>query len=222
LKVKDDGPGIDPARLPKIFSPFYTSKDTGTGLGLAISKRLALAMGGDVSVASVLGEGSTFRFVVPLRRAEAADAGPAADASAERSGPLAAEHPLRILLAEDNRVNQKVALRLLERLGYTPDLAENGAEVLAALDRTAYDVVLMDVQMPGIDGLEATRRIRAATSRPQPRVVALTANVLAGEREACREAGMDDYVSKPIDRAALVAALRRCPVGPAARGTGTA
>jgi CheY-like chemotaxis protein len=119
-------------------------------------------------------------------------------------------------------VNQKVALRLLERLGYAPDLAENGAEVLAALARVAYDVVLMDVQMPGIDGLEATRRIRGAVGGPQPRVIALTANVLAGEREACRAAGMDDYVSKPIDRAALVAALRRCVPSTAADARGSA
>jgi signal transduction histidine kinase/ActR/RegA family two-component response regulator len=230
LAVRDTGIGIPEDSQPRLFHSFSQVDSStarrfgGTGLGLAISKRLALAMGGDVSVDSVLGEGSTFRFVVPLRRAEAVVVGPASEASDERPARLAAEHPLRILLAEDNRVNQKVALRLLERLGYTPDLAENGAEVLTALERVAYDVILMDVQMPGIDGLEATRRIRAAVHGPQPRVIALTANVLAGERDACREAGMDDYVSKPIDRAALVAALRRCATRAATdvRGTGTA
>jgi CheY-like chemotaxis protein len=122
---------------------------------------------------------------------------------------LATRHPLRILLAEDNAVNQKLALRLLERMGYAADLANNGVEAVAAVTRGDYDVVLMDVQMPEMDGLEATRRLRASPSAPPIRIVAMTANAMAEDREACFAAGMDDYVSKPIRVGELTAALVR-------------
>jgi CheY-like chemotaxis protein/HPt (histidine-containing phosphotransfer) domain-containing protein len=128
--------------------------------------------------------------------------------------------PLRILLAEDNSVNQKVALLLLERLGYKADLAANGLEVLAALRRQDYDVILMDVQMPEMDGLEAARRIAADPPRGQrPHIIAITANVLRADRDACLAAGMEDYLSKPILledlRAALVRAEPSCAAAPA-------
>jgi CheY-like chemotaxis protein len=117
-------------------------------------------------------------------------------------------HPLRILLAEDHPVNQKVALKLLKQMGYRADVASNGLEVLDALDRQAYDVVLMDVQMPQMDGLEAARRIRAAMADDvRPRIIAMTANAMEGDREKCLEAGMDDYLSKPIRIPALKEAL---------------
>jgi signal transduction histidine kinase/DNA-binding response OmpR family regulator/CHASE3 domain sensor protein len=121
---------------------------------------------------------------------------------------MAKRRPLRILLAEDNAVNQKLALRLLERMGYRADVAGNGLEAIAALERQPYDVILMDVQMPEMDGLEATREIRRRWSGPvRPRVVAMTANAMQGDRELCLEAGMDDYVSKPISADELVRAL---------------
>ena len=126
---------------------------------------------------------------------------------------LAHEHPLRILLAEDNAVNQKLALRLLSNMGYAADLAGDGLQAIAALEARDYDVVLMDVQMPELDGLEATRRIRAQWPAGRPHIVAMTANAMAGDREACLAAGMNDYVSKPIRPAELAAALRRAPVG---------
>jgi CheY-like chemotaxis protein len=114
-------------------------------------------------------------------------------------GATASRHPLRILLAEDNVVNQKLALRLLQRLGYRADLARNGLEAIAHLERQAYDLVLMDVQMPEMDGIEASRRICAGRSaHDRPRIVAMTANAMPGDRQACLAAGMDDYLTKPI------------------------
>jgi len=121
------------------------------------------------------------------------------------------DHPLRILLAEDNVVNQKVALRILERLGYRADVAANGLEVLEALERQSYDVVLMDVQMPEMDGEEATRRLRGQwPEERQPRIIAMTAHAMAGDRERYLAAGMDDYVSKPVRVEELVEALGKC------------
>jgi CheY-like chemotaxis protein len=123
---------------------------------------------------------------------------------------MAANHPLRILLAEDNAVNQKLALRLLSQMGYRADVAANGLEAVQAVERQPYDVVLMDVQMPELDGLDATRRIcsrRRAGERP--RIIAMTASAMQGDREECLAAGMDDYVSKPIRVEELVTALQR-------------
>jgi CheY-like chemotaxis protein len=121
---------------------------------------------------------------------------------------MAERHPLRILLAEDNVVNQKLALRLLQQMGYRADVASNGIEAIESVERQAYDVVLMDVQMPEMDGLEASRRITAKyPAAERPRIVAMTANAMQGDREACLAAGMDDYVTKPIRVDALVAAL---------------
>jgi CheY-like chemotaxis protein len=127
---------------------------------------------------------------------------------------LAARHPLRILLAEDNPVNQKLAIRLLAQMGYSTDVANNGLEALAALEAKPFDVILMDVQMPELDGLETTRRIRADRGAAAgPWIVAMTANALAGDRELCIAAGMNDYVSKPIRPAALATALAGAPSG---------
>jgi CheY-like chemotaxis protein len=134
----------------------------------------------------------------------------AAPSKSKLDPTMAARHPLRILLAEDNVVNQKLALRLLQQMGYRADLASNGIEAIESVERQTYDVILMDVQMPEMDGLEASRRITAKwTPGERPRIVAMTANAMQGDREMCLEAGMDDYVTKPIRVEALVEALMR-------------
>lgn len=226
--VSDTGIGIPPDRVDRLFESFsqvdvsITRRYGGTGLGLAICRRLVQLMGGTITVESEPGRGSTFSFTV--RAAAAAEpAGPVAAADDAPLDPRTAERfPLRILLAEDIAVNQKLAVAMLERMGYRPDVVANGCEVLEALERQAYDVVLMDVRMPEMDGLEATRRIRATLPPDrQPRVVALTAHALREDRQMCLNAGMDDYLSKPFQPAELKAALRRCAEALAARA-GTA
>jgi signal transduction histidine kinase/ActR/RegA family two-component response regulator len=216
--VRDSGIGLSDAAIAKLFRR-YTQADAGTarqyggtGLGLAISRQLAELMGGALQVESAgAGQGSTFAFTI---RAPAVAASlVAADAAPVRADPgMATRHPLRILLAEDNVVNQKLALRLLQRMGYAADLARNGMEALAAINAQRYDVVLMDVQMPGMDGLAAAREINArAPDGDRPRIVAMTANAMQGDREACIAAGMDDYLTKPIRVDRLVAALTQTP-----------
>jgi CheY-like chemotaxis protein len=136
----------------------------------------------------------------------------AAPAQPRTDPEMASRHALRILLAEDNAVNQKLALRLLQQMGYRADLASNGLEAIECVARQTYDVVLMDVQMPEIDGLEASRRITARwPAGERPRIIAMTANAMQGDRELCLAAGMDDYVSKPIRVDELVAVLQSVP-----------
>jgi PAS domain S-box-containing protein len=218
--VRDTGIGIAPDRIDRLFQSFsqadvsISRRYGGTGLGLAISKRLSEAMGGTMWVESdgVPGRGSTFH--VTLRTTEAEVSAPEVEtpSTAESLDPeLASRHPLRILLAEDNAVNQKLALRLFALMGYDPDIAANGLEAVAAIQRQGYDVVFMDVQMPEMDGLEATRNIRSLLPDDGPRIVAMTANAMEGDREACLAAGMDDYVGKPIRPHELVDAIERTP-----------
>jgi signal transduction histidine kinase/ActR/RegA family two-component response regulator len=212
FSVRDSGIGLSEEGLSRLFQSFSqadsstTRKYGGTGLGLAISKRLAELMGGTLSAESAgPGQGSTFRF--SIRAPEAAVPRPA-PASPTIDPAMAARHPLRILLAEDNLVNQKLALRLLQQMGYSADVAVNGVQAIDAVARQPYDVVLMDVQMPEMDGLEASRRIvQHGPNRRRPRIVAMTANATQGDRELCLAAGMDDYLAKPIRVDQLIAAL---------------
>ncbi|MBN8505902.1 MAG: response regulator [Burkholderiales bacterium] len=220
VAVQDSGIGLSPEGMAKLFQHFSqadsstTRKYGGTGLGLAISKRLAEAMGGSMSAESAgPGQGSTFRFHIRVAAvaAPAEDAKPAGTASADPA--MAARHPLRILLAEDNVVNQKLALRLLSQMGYRADVASNGVEAVESVSRQTFDLVLMDVQMPEMDGLEASQEIVRRWPQPheRPRIVAMTANAMQGDREACLAAGMDGYITKPIRVEALVEALQNCP-----------
>jgi signal transduction histidine kinase/CheY-like chemotaxis protein/HPt (histidine-containing phosphotransfer) domain-containing protein len=208
--VSDTGPGIPPDAQRRLFQEFSqldlagTHRPEGTGLGLAICKGIVSAMGGEIGVESAPGRGSTFWFVVTLARAVgevAAEPGPA---------PAAPTAPLRILVVEDNRVNQQVAVGLLQRQGHAVDVVLDGREAVAAVQAGVYDLVLMDVHMPGMDGLEATRRIR---DLPGPRgrvpIVALSASALPEETQACLGAGMNAYLAKPLDPAALAQVLAR-------------
>jgi signal transduction histidine kinase/ActR/RegA family two-component response regulator len=217
--VEDTGLGITPDAMGRLFQSFTQADSSiarrygGTGLGLAISRRLAELMGGSLTATSsgVPGEGSRFELAFV---AEAAPVGAASTAPDGRRGGVAGpaemrDRPLRVLLAEDNAMNQKLALRLLSLMGLEAEVAGNGLEVVAAAAREPFDVILMDVQMPELDGLEATRRIRAAGGASRPWIIAMTANAMEGDREACLAAGMDDYVSKPIRPAELSAAIRR-------------
>jgi signal transduction histidine kinase/HAMP domain-containing protein len=223
IAVTDTGIGIGPEAMGRMFQSFSQAdaatsrKYGGTGLGLAISKRLAEAMGGTMWVesAGVPGEGSTFHLTVATRAAseQIAAGGDGAAPALDLDPEHAVEHPLRILLVEDNVVNQKLAIRLLSRMGYDPDVAANGIEAVEAVERQRYDLVLMDVQMPEMDGLEATRAIVAQTpSGDRPWIVAMTANAMDGDRERCIEAGMNGYISKPIRVEELVAAVLGAPL----------
>jgi PAS domain S-box-containing protein len=220
FSVSDRGIGIAPERLDRLFKSFSqvdastTRKFGGTGLGLAISKRLCESMGGDISVESQPGEGSTFCFSV---RVEDAPPGsqpewPLPPRTDEASlGELASSRPLRILVAEDNGVNRDMLLSFLDKLGYSADTALDGREALAAIRSRLYDLVLLDVQMPEVDGLEVARKVKAEMSAEErPRLVAVTANAMRGDREESLEAGMDAYLSKPIDLVRLRALIASC------------
>lgn len=180
-----------------------TRRFGGTGLGLAISRRIVEAMGGEIGVESMPGRGSTFWFSVSLPLAERAPS-----RASERA--LAASRPLRILVAEDNALNQEVARGLLSRQGHTVEIAADGRLAVEAVRTKQYDVVLMDVHMPELDGLAATREIRRLPGdRGRTPIIALSASVLPGETQQCVAAGMDAHLAKPIDPTALAEALVR-------------
>ncbi|MDX2030015.1 MAG: ATP-binding protein [Blastocatellia bacterium] len=213
IEVIDTGIGIPEEKLPLLFQRFTqadastTRKYGGTGLGLAISKRLVELMDGEMGVSSRVGAGSTFWFTLRLPLATSAPAAgePIADALAPNG--IAEKHQ-RILVAEDNPVNQKVARHLLERLGYDVDIAANGHQAVTMFEQGSYDLILMDVQMPEMDGYEATTAIRRkeAPGRRVP-IIALTANAMDSDREQCLANGMDEFLSKPIRHERLQALI---------------
>jgi CheY-like chemotaxis protein len=213
--VSDQGIGIAADKQVSIFEAF-TQADTsttrqygGTGLGLAISSRLVTAMGGALGVRSMPGKGSVFTFDMPF--ATSMPEIPV-ESSATQPAPSivsAMRSSLLVLVAEDNPVNQRLAEALLRKWGHRFSMASNGIEAVALSAQHDYDVILMDLQMPDMGGLEATRQIRAREQRQgrHTPIIAMTANALSEDRQICLDAGMDDYISKPLDVTLLQAAL---------------
>jgi signal transduction histidine kinase/CheY-like chemotaxis protein len=215
LTVSDSGVGIAPERLEVLFDKFTqaeastTRRYGGTGLGLAICRELASLMGGEIEAESKLGEGSTFCVFLPLEKVGQARS-PAFTSPPPPADGEAARLNIRVLAAEDNSVNQLVLKTLLHQIGVEPHVVENGEEALRAWEEGAWNVILMDMQMPVMDGLTATRRIReaeAASGRPRTPIIALTANAMSHQIQQCVAAGMDGHVAKPIEAARLFAAL---------------
>jgi PAS domain S-box-containing protein len=214
FSVKDTGIGIPQDKMTNIFEPFTQLESTisrkrdGVGLGLAITKNLVELMGGTIWAESTPGQGTTFHVMieakaVPCQRLNFADAD---ESSVMESFPE--KKALRILIAEANPSNKKVLVEMLKRMGYRSDAVADGREVIQALQRLPYDLILMDVKMPEMDGITATRVIRKLWPNG-PRIVGITAYALKGDREKCLEAGMDDYISKPIKMNELAEMLRK-------------
>jgi PAS domain S-box-containing protein len=220
IEVVDTGIGIPADRLERLFQSFSQADASvsrrygGTGLGLAISKKLAERMGGTIGVTSKAGAGSTFWFELPLDTARASDAiGSGRGILASRMESAVATlgklgRPLRVLVAEDNATNQLVARSVLAKFNVAPDFAGNGLEAIDAVRRKSYDVVLMDVHMPEMDGLEATKAIRSLKGKAaKVPIVALTANAFTRDIDECRAAGMNAHIGKPFRREELIVAL---------------
>jgi signal transduction histidine kinase/CheY-like chemotaxis protein len=210
FSVSDTGIGMNAEALSRLFTPFtqfaaaQTHRGGGTGLGLVIARKLVNLMGGEISVFSEAGKGSTFSFAIELPVASLA--------SSTSTKGIRKLNSLAVLVAEDNTVNQTVVAAMLKALGHRATLATNGREALELLTRADYDAVLMDCNMPEMDGLEATRRLRGGDSGARDAripVIALTANAMDGDREACLAAGMDDFLAKPVTIASLRAALEK-------------
>ena len=218
FSVSDTGIGLTTEQQRNLFQAFTqadrstTRRFGGTGLGLSIAKRLAELMGGSIGVESQVGRGTTFWFTVRLGLGVAADSArrkvekPAHEIEDARN--LFHGRAGLILVADDNLTNQQIAVGILKKLGLRATTADNGAEVMEALRADKYDLVLMDMQMPVMDGLEATRRIRERFGLGLP-VIAMSASAMAGDREDCRQAGMDDFVSKPVVPRELASVLTK-------------
>jgi two-component system sensor histidine kinase/response regulator len=234
FELQDTGCGISENRLNQLFNgiigedPAGQAEEQPKGLGLVICKKLAEIMGGRIGVKSQLGHGSIFTFTAVFSPALKPKHSPLNPGSAENdkkvilsevrkkgekrpqelSETFSREFPLRILVAEDNEINQKLILKILSKLGYEAGLAHNGKEVLEMPDLSSYDLILMDVQMPEMDGLEATRMVRLCLEK-QPVIIAMTANALHGDQDNCIQAGMDDYICKPVELDELIRQLEK-------------
>lgn len=214
FSIEDTGIGIQESQKEKLFKPF-TQVDSsssrrygGTGLGLVICKKLVEILGGKISVDSQVGQGSTFSFTIRVMSVQVKNH---QSETIERTAGLhlTKTMPLKILVVEDNPVNRRLLISLLNKNGYDPDIAENGLQAVEKASENHYELIFMDLQMPEMDGITATRKILEAHPENRPKIVAVTANVLQEDRDLCFEAGMDDFMAKPINNNILISILQR-------------
>ena len=215
FEVRDTGIGIEPAQLDSLFTPFQQADGTttrrfgGTGLGLSITKHIAELMDGAVGAESAPSRGSKFWFSARLMAQSPPGVAPVVHDGVNAVPPALNWPSARVLLAEDNRVNQDVAVELLRTVGISPDVAADGLQVVQMARAGSYDLILMDVQMPRLDGIQATRQLRSGPDAFTAPIVAMTADAFVEDRKACLAAGMNDHIAKPIEVSALHAVLRR-------------
>lgn len=213
--VKDTGIGVPGDKRSAIFEPFtqaehvMSRKRDGVGLGLAISKRLVELMGGEIWLDSTPGQGSAFHFTIQAEAVSPDYLNPHESDGLEVSDRPVRPDTLSILVAEDNPSNQRVLVDMLKRMGYRSNAVANGKEVLLALEQRDFDLIFMDVKMPDMDGITATKEIRRRWPENGPQIVAITAYALEGDREICLDSGMDDYIAKPVIKEELVRLLDR-------------
>ncbi|MCK5074121.1 MAG: response regulator [Bacteriovoracaceae bacterium] len=214
FSIKDTGVGISEDIQKKLFQPFTQGSATtstvygGTGLGLSISKKLVELLGGDIQLKSRFGEGSTFYFTIQVGSCERNNNDERITSLFKDEGVL---KPLNILVVEDNIISRNLAVGILKKFGYIPDVVGNGFEAIEALEYKRYDLIFMDMKMPRMDGVEATMEIRKLYHNSQhPQIVAMTANVFQKDRDKCENAGMNDFIEKPIRRNRIKEILERC------------